>query len=238
MNNAKFDQDDSRWQWLYRLGGVAALLTAIFIPFQVIIFMAWPPPSTALGYFALAQSNPLAVLFDLDLLLLIDQVLGIAILVALYIALRRTNASMMIMALALGLIATGAYITSNTSINMLTLGQQYAAAINDAQRAMYLAAGESMLAIYTGTAFQVSYILGALVGTTIGVVMWRGEVFSRTTARMAILGNAISLGLYVPVIGLYISIFSVLFLEIFYILVGRRLLQMGREARQLVLQPA
>jgi ABC-type nitrate/sulfonate/bicarbonate transport system permease component len=103
---------------------------------------------------------------------------------------------------------------------------------------MYLAAGESMLAIYNGTAFHVSYILGALVGTLIGVVMWRSEVFSRATASMAILANVISLGLYVPVVGLYISIFSVLFLEIFYILVARRFFQIGRQSGQLILQPA
>jgi hypothetical protein len=238
MNKAKSDQDESRWQWLYRLGGSAALITVIFIPLQVVIFMAWPPPSTALGYFTLAQTNPLAVLLDLDLLLLIDQMLGIAILVALYIALRRTNESVMTVVLALGLIAAAAYVASNTAVNMLTLGNQYNAATTDVRRAMYLAAGESMLAIYTGTAFQLSYILGALVGTTIGVVMLRSELFSKTTARMAILANVISLGLYVPVVGLYISIFSVLFLEIFYILVARSFLQMGRQSGQLILQPA
>ena len=76
MNKAKFDQDDSRWQWLYRLGGAAALLIVAFIPLQVIIFMTWPPPTTALGYFTLFQSNPLVALLDLDLLLVIDQIVG------------------------------------------------------------------------------------------------------------------------------------------------------------------
>lgn len=238
MNKAKFDQDDSRWQWLYRLGGIAALITAIFIPLQVVIFMAWPPPTSALGYFTVFHSTPLIGLLDLDLLLLMDQILGIVILVALYIALRRTNETWMAVALSLGLIAAAAYVASNTAVNMLTLSKQYVASTTDAQRTMYLAAGESMLAIYTGTAFQVSYILGALVGTIIGVVMWRSELFSKTTAIMAILANVISLGLYVPVIGLYISIFSVLFLEIFYILVARRFFQMGRREGHLVLQPA
>jgi hypothetical protein len=238
MPKARFEQDDSRWQWLYRLSGSAALITAIFIPLQVVIFMAWPPPTTAQGYFTVFQSNPLIGLLNLDLLLLIDQVLGIVILVALYIALRRTNETLMILVLALGLVAAAAYLASNTAFNMITLSQQYAAATTEAQRAMYLAAGESMLAIYTGTAFQMSYILGALVGTAIGVVMWRSELFSKTTASMAVLANVISLGLYVPVVGLYISIFSVLFLEIFYILVARRFFQMGRQSGQLILQPA
>jgi hypothetical protein len=238
MNPAKFDQDDSRWQWLYRLSGSAALITAIFIPLQVVIFMAWPPPTTAQGYFTIFQSNPLVGLLNLDPLLVIDQILGIVILVALYITLRRTNETVMTVVLALGLVAAAAYFASNTAVNLLTLSQQYAAATSDAQRALYLAAGESMLAIYTGTAFQVSYILGALVGTAIGVVMWRSSLFSRATASMAVLANVISLGLYVPVVGLYLSIFSVLFLEIFYILVARRFLQMGRREGQLVVQPA
>jgi len=237
MNKAKFDQDDSCWQWLYRLGGIAALITAIFIPLQVVIFMAWPPPTTAQDYFAVFQSNPLIGLLNLDLLLLIDQLLGVVLLVALYVVLRRTSETAMAIALALGFLAAAGYVASNTGINMLVLSQQYAAATNDAQQALYLAAGESMLAIYNGAAFHVSYILGAIVGTTIGVVMWRSELFSRTTARMAILANVISLGLYVLVVGLYISIFSVLFLEIFYILVARRFWQLGRREGHLVLQP-
>ena len=238
MNKAKSDQDDSRWQWLYRLGGIAALLTAIFIPAQVVIFMAWPPPTTAQGYYTVFQNNPVIGLLNLDLLLIIDQVLGVVILMALYIALRRTSETAMAIALVVGIVVAATYFASNPAFNMLTLSHQYAAAVTDVQRALYLAAGESMLAIYNGTAFHVSYILGALVGTVIGVVMWRSEVFSRATASMAILANVISLGLYVPVVGLYISIFSVLFLEIFYILVARRVWQMGRRESHLVLQPA
>jgi hypothetical protein len=238
MNKAQLDQDDSRWQWLYRLGGAAALLIVAFIPLQVIIFMTWPPPSTALGYFTLFQSNPLVALLDLDLLLLIDQMAGIVILLAFYVALRRANEAAMIVALALGLVATASYFASNTAFNMLTLSNQYAAATTEAQRAMFLAAGESMLAIYTGTAFHISYILGSIVLIIIPVVMLRSGLFSKSTTYTGLLANIIALGLYVPVVGIYISIFSVLFLAIFYLLAARRLFQMGRRAGQLVLQLA
>jgi hypothetical protein len=238
MNKAQFDQDDARWSSLYRLGGIAALITAIFIPLQVVIFMAWPPPTTAQGYFAVFQSNPLIGLLNLDLLLIIDQVLGIVILVAFYIALRRTNATLMIVTLAMGLVAAAAYFASNTAVNLLTLSNQYAAATTEAQRAIYLAAGESMLATYTGTAFQLSYILGSLVGIIIPIVMLQSRVFSKSTAYMGLLANVIALGLYVPTICLYISIFSVLFLEIFYTLAARRFFQMSQREGQLVLQRA
>ena len=32
------------WKPLYRVGGVAALITAVLIPLQIIVFIAWPPP--------------------------------------------------------------------------------------------------------------------------------------------------------------------------------------------------
>ena len=49
----------------------------------------------------------------------------------------------------------------------------------------------------------------------------------KSTAYMGILANVIALGLYVPKIGVYISIFSVVFLWIWYILIARRLFQLG-----------
>jgi len=58
--------------------------------------------------------------------------------------------------------------------------------------------------------------------------MLRSTVFSDLAGWMAILGNAVGLGLYVPVVGVYISVFSVLFLEIWYILIPRMLFQLGR----------
>ena len=64
----------------------------------------------------MAQSNPLAVLLDLDLLLVADQILGIVILVALYIALMRTNKVWMTIALALGLVVAATYFASNTAL--------------------------------------------------------------------------------------------------------------------------
>lgn len=238
MRKAQFDQDNSQWQWLYRLGGAAALLIVLFIPLQVVIFMAWPPPTTALEYFTLFQNNPLVALLDLDLLLIIDQVAGIVITLAFFIALRRTHETAMLIALALGLVATASYFASNTAINMLTLANQYAAAAGEAQRAMYLAAGEAMLATYTGTAFHLSYILGSVALIIIPAVMLQSGLFSRRTAYLGLLANIVAFGLYVPVIGIYISIFSVLFLAAFYILAARRFFQMGRREGQLVLQLA
>jgi hypothetical protein len=62
------------------------------------------------------------------------------------------------------------------------------------------------------------------------VVMLRGTTFGKATAVLGILANAIGLGLYLPAIGLFLALFSVVFLELWYILLGRRLLQLGQGA--------
>jgi hypothetical protein len=64
-----------------------------------------------------------------------------------------------------------------------------------------LVAGQAVLAAWQGTAFQVAYLVGSIVGIAIGVVMLRSDIFGKMTAYTGILGNAIGLGLYVPTIG-------------------------------------
>jgi hypothetical protein len=229
MSESRIETTDPRWGWLYKLGGAAALIMVVMIPIQIVVFIASPPPSTVADYFTLFQSNRLLGLLDLDLLLIVDNVLAIALYLALYIALRRASESFMAIATVLGLISIVLYIASReATFTMLSLSNQYAAATTDAQRAMFLAAGQAMLAIYNGAAFHVSYVLGAAALLIISVVMLRSDVFSKATAYLGIVANVLAFGLYVPSIGIFISIFSVVFLWIWNILLARRLFQLGR----------
>jgi hypothetical protein len=220
---------DAAWKSLYRIGGAAALMTAVFIPIQMIVFIVWPPPlaGTVGDWFTLFQSNRLIGLVDLDLLLVADQVLLVPILLALYVALRRTSESIMAIATVLGLVGVVLFIASNPAVEMLSLSDRYAAATTDAQRATLLAAGQAVLAGWQGTAFQVGYILSSIAGIAIPAVMFRSMIFSKAIAYLGILANAIGLGLYLPVIGLFLALFSVVFLEFWYILLARRLFQLG-----------
>jgi len=233
MNQApEAESTDPRWRRLYRLAGAGALISAVFIPIQVLVFIVWPPPleGTAADWFALFQDNPLVGLLDLDLLLVADNVFLVPIFLALYVLLRRDGESVMAIATALGFLGIAFFIASNPAFEMLSLSDPYATATSEAQRSTFLAAGEAMLATWQGTTFQAAYILGSVAGIAVGAVMLRSAVFSNLTGWMAILGNAVGLGLYVPVVGVYISVFSVLFLEIWYILLARRLFQLGRGA--------
>jgi hypothetical protein len=60
---------NTNWKLLYRVGGVAALITAVLIPIQIVVFVAWPPPleGPASAWFTLLQENRLFGLLGLDL---------------------------------------------------------------------------------------------------------------------------------------------------------------------------
>ena len=138
----------------------------------------------------------------------------------------------MVIATALGFLGIVLFVASNPAFEMLSLSDRYSAAATEVQRGTFLSAGEAMLATWGGTAFQTYYILGSVAGILVGAVMVRSAAFSNLAGWMAILGNAVGLGLYIPTVGVYVSVFSVVFLEVWYILIARRLLQLGRRASE------
>jgi hypothetical protein len=111
---------------------------------------------------------------------------------------------------------------------MLALSNGYAAAPTEVQKSIYLAAGQAKLATFHGTAFLISYILGSLSGVIISYVMWKSQVFSKKTASLRIASSVCDFGLYLPTVGMLISMFSVFFLFAWNILVARRLYQLGQ----------
>jgi hypothetical protein len=70
MDESHTKMADSAWKPLYRIGAVAALIMVVFIVIEIPIYLAWPPPSTVIGYFTLFQNNRLLGLLNLDLLLM------------------------------------------------------------------------------------------------------------------------------------------------------------------------
>ena len=147
----------STWKSLYKIGAAAALFGAAIIPIQMIVFIAWPPPDTAIGWFTLFQNSTIGGLLAFEGLFVVNAVLGILTALALYLALRRVNQSLMAIATALALVEAIALIVARPAFDMLYLSDQYAAATTDAQQSLFLAAGEAMWATFHGTAFHLSY---------------------------------------------------------------------------------
>lgn len=231
MPQAKLDVEtaDPYWRWLYRIGGAAALFAAAMIPIQLTVFIIWGQPETALGWFTLFEDSKLAGLLAFELLLVISTALGIATTLALYVALRGVNESLMAIALVVGLLEAVAFIMARPAFEMLYLSERYAAATTDAQRAMFLGAGEAMLATFNGTAFHLSINVFSIYFLIVSIVMLRSHIFGRVIAYLGILAALFNWALYVPQIGIFLSILSIVpFWAIWLILVARKLLQLAR----------
>jgi Domain of unknown function (DUF4386) len=223
-------QPTPSWRTLYRAAGVAALITAVLVPIQLAVFIAYPFPETVTGWFQLLQDNPLAGLVDLDLLLVVDNVLLVVIALALYVALRPVSPSVTTMATGLWLLAIVLFVASNPALELLALSDRFAAAASEAQRSAVVAAGEALLAGWDGTAFQVGYVTGQLAGIMVGLVMLRSRRFGRAVPYTLIAGNVVGFGLYLPTVGLAISALSGLVLWAWYLLIAPRLFRLERRS--------
>jgi hypothetical protein len=251
MNQVTHDEiTDSAWKGLYRVGGAAALIAAVLFrrnlgaefsllgSIGIIGFGPTTPPSSALDWFTLLQDNTFLGLTLLDLFDLVNYALVGLIFLALYDALGRANQSAMAIATTCGLAGIAVYFASNQAFSMLALSDQYAAATTDAQRSMFLAAGEAMLAIhnpgatYQGTGIYTSLLLVTFAGLIISMVMLRSSIFSKATAYVGVLANGFGLGYFIalafaPAICFLPPSISAPFRVTWYILIARRLFQLG-----------
>ncbi len=220
---------DPRWKALYTIGGAATVAMLALMPIQIIVFAAYPPPDTASEFFTLFQKNWLLGLLSLDLLYILNNALLSVIYLALYFALKRSHEALMALALTLGLLGIAAYFPSNTAFEMLSLSRQFAAATTEAQRTIVLAAGQSMLAIYIGTAFNVYYVLNAVALLIISAVMLRSPVFSRATAYAGLVaGILMTVPSTAGTIGLVFALASLAPWALFSVLIARRFFQLGQ----------
>lgn len=227
-NNNNPSKSTYPWQTLHKVGGVTAVAVLVLIPIQMVVFFIWPPPSSVIGWFMLFQDNALVGLLDMDLLLIVDYLLLIGLFSALWASLRRANESLMAIALILQLVATAAYLASTAAFEMLTLSNQYATATTDAERSLFLAAGQAMLVTWQGTAFDVSYVLSAIAVLIVSAVMVRSHLFSKVTGYVGLSAGVLML---VPptagMIGVLFSLLSLVPLAVWLVLIARRLLRSG-----------
>lgn len=249
-NQAKdSDVTDSRWNSVYKLAGWSALAAAILfrrnlaeesLLFRSLGIIRSGPqafPVDAMDWFTLLRTHRLLGLTFLNLFDAVNYVLVGLIFLGLCRALRRLNRSLIALAMALTFVAIAVYLASNQAIPMLVLSRQYALATIDAQRFGLVVAGEALLAIHNsganyGNTPYVPFLFIGIAGLLIAIVMLRSSAFGKFTAYVGILANVFGLAYYVTLVlqPQFVAIplsAAAPFLLIWYILVGRRLLQLG-----------
>jgi hypothetical protein len=230
---AQVEAADTPWAPFYRVAGVSALAQVALIAIQIPIFILRPPPETIEGWFALYERNPFLGFLNLDGLMLVNGALMFPILIALYMALRPASAPLMALAATLGVVANALGFVWNASLTMLAFSDHYAAAATEAERAAFLAAGQSLLTNHiSGTAFVAYYLLSSATVLIIGAVMLRSTSFGKATAYAAILAGLLTL---LPptedtgTIGLVVSVISLVPMAVWFILVARGLFRLRAE---------
>lgn len=146
---------------VYRIAQYLSLIMLILIPLQIAVFIISPPPATVKEFFELFQQSPFVGLLSLDFLYLFNNAIIAVIYLALFILLYNEKPVSVILAFMLGLIGIACYYPSNPAFEMMTLSHQFTQALPEL-KSIYLAAGEAVMASYTGTTFNAYYVLSTL----------------------------------------------------------------------------
>ena len=217
-----------RWYSLYRTAAIAALISVALFLFQIIAFFVWPPPSTVAGHFALLHSRPFVGLVSLDFVIVVDEVLAIPICLSLYLSLRHVHESLVLIDTALSALSIVCFVIATPALNMLYLSHQYAAAPTAAEREGLLGAGQAVLSSWLGTPYQVAYVVGTIGMLIVAIVMLWSPIFSRVAACVGIVAGVLGFGLYVPRVGIYISILSVVPMQVWYVMIALTLFRLSK----------
>jgi hypothetical protein len=239
---------DVAWRSLARTGGWAALIAAIifrrwlgaelglFQSMGILHFGTVPATGNVAGWFGLIQANQLVGFTLLNGFDLVNYALVGLMLLGLYAALGKADSSAMTLATAVGLVGVAIYFASNQALPLLSLSGQYAAATDDAQQSMLLAAGRTLLTtndFFSGSGVAMAFYLVNLAELIIACVMLRTREFGGVTAYLGIAANVFGLGViltlpFAPAMTFVPMSASAPFLLAWYILIGVRLLRMAR----------
>ena len=173
---------------LYRAGGISAF--ALGIAYIIIIGLYLPagaPPSGAEARLLYLAGNTTLWWAILGLSVLTD-FLFVPVALSLYIALKEINRNAMLMATAfVGLfIVLDLAVTWTNYAALITLSGNYAAATNDAQKAVFIAGAIYPTAVLESSLIGVYNTFTLAVGILItGLVMLKG-IFGKTTAYLAL----------------------------------------------------
>jgi hypothetical protein len=225
---------DPDGRWLYRVGGICALLLGIGYIITIPLYAyVGPPPSggeAKLQYLAGKTTVWWAILG----LSVLTDVLFIPIALSLYLALKGVNRDAMLVATAfVGLfVVLDLAVTWPSYTALITLSGNYAAATDDVHRAAYVAAANYASAVLASSLEAVYSILVLSLGIlVISLVMLKG-VFSKTTAYVGVVTGVLGIvsvagPFFVGALSIAVIITSIL-TTVWVLLVGYRLYRLGQ----------
>ena len=220
----------AEWKPLIRAGGISMLTVGAMLLFALVLLPDLAPSLSSSEVALTSLSTDLPAKVFLWILVPVDLLLVPAFL-ALYLALRETNRSAMLVAISiLGMSLVFDFGTiGSQGLYLLSLSQSYAAATSDAQRASYVPAANYALAAFN-TGFPIYSTLVPAIGFLIASLVMLKGIFRKPVAYLGIvtgvLGTVAGFGDLVPPLAILAFVFPVLF-AIWFLLVGSRLYSLG-----------
>jgi hypothetical protein len=227
---------------IYKLAAVAISISVLLMVLDIISTVVIKETIAfgtlcATDWFGIFQNSWFSGLRNLGLLNVIELVLSVPMLLAMYVTFRDTHKAVVTFAVALSLVGAAVYIANNAAIPMFVLQGKYAAAATDAKRSLLASAGEAILARgedFTPGAFM-GFILGEIASLIIAFVMLRSKVFGKITACIGIIGiGALSVfticTTFIPTMystAMIIAMIGGPFGTVWYILIARRFFKLA-----------
>jgi hypothetical protein len=196
----------------YWMGAWAGVSLLVVILMSGAAYLLWPYlPGSAPTPDILQQihDDPLRGFFGLDGLLVLGDLIGMLLFVALYASLREVHAALALLALVLGMVAVVLIFPARPISELFLLSERFVAATTDETRLRFLAAAEATLSQFDGTAFMASTFLGALSLLLSSLLMLRSRLFGRPAAYVGIVTNLAVCGFIIPRIGIALLFLSV-----------------------------
>lgn len=233
---------DPTWKPLYKIGGIAALVAALLFRrnfgAEVSLFTGVEAiPRVAEDWFSLLQSNPFVGLSFLAVFDLFNYFLEGLIFLALAAVFWQVNKIRATLALASGLVGIAVSFSTNISLTMFSLSQQFIVADTAAQKSALLAAGQAILGSNSplagspSTGVYLSLLLIALAGLSFSISMLSSN---RATAIVGLLASGCDL-VYCLTFPFSLTLQIILmslggaFWMIWHLLVARILLKLPKE---------
>jgi hypothetical protein len=194
------DNSGKQWKIIFKIGAITTIIVLCGIILDMVVGTITGGniaelPQTAIERFNQFKENGLLGLYNLDLLNIINQIILIPSIFALYAAHRETNKPSALLSLILFLVGTTIFITSNTALTMLDLSHKYFVAASDEQRTLLAAAGEAMLSkgSHGSLGVFIGFALPTFANVLMSSVMINGKVFCRATSYIGLVGNILML---------------------------------------------
>ncbi len=182
-----------QWRGFNRFSGVAAFaVVGLWIALMAGMIAWGVPPATVEEWFVVLESNPLLAVFYMDPIDLMAFALLIPVYLALYHTLRENRPALVTFAAVLVFIGIGVcFATVGSYWSLMSLSEGYTIATTEAQRAVFLAAGQAVIVIAEN-----GFVLGRIMsvgGLLFAVAMIRNPAFGKAPAIIGILAMGIDI---------------------------------------------